>query len=336
MRVIFFISVLLSIVFADEILKYPPFSAVIKGVPESDVLNVRAKPDPHAKRIGYIGSWGVVDVIKCKGVSAESVWCKVELSQQDMQSSLPRSGWVNAKFLYGSYRGYVSINGKKDCYYSLGCFEGRCRVVTDVLGDLREPKALVVEELPQTSLRYIKSSKASFDDDLCTIDEIISQYIDTHEPLYAYPRDIATIFYENLRVGNYRKLYRYIHPEKGVLISYYDTFDKKYIHLSRQKFKKCICDDLKIYWGKRDDKKIYENLKEFFENFQSKFPPHSHFFAIRVASEKLHFPSKDVVVYRIDPRNVGGYARRLMIVVQKYKNRYYIVGLIYGYQGADV
>ena len=335
-KIILIVSFLLNALFAQDFTKDLPFYATLMKVDFDDVLNVRQKPSFSAKKIGYIGNWSKIDVIKCKRVTAKSIWCKVGLFDSDDKSELPTTGWVNAKFLYGHDIGYVAINGKKDCYYSLGCFEGKCKVVFDIIGDLRYPKALKVKELPKKSLKSLKAKEASFDNDLCTISETISTFIDTHKPIYAYPKNLATLFYEKFRVQNYSNLDEFIHPTKGVLISYFNTFGKKDIHLSKDEFKRQIKSNSKIYWGKKGATKINLSLKEFFKNFQDKFPPHSHYYALRVSTKGLKFLAKNIVAYKIEPQKSNGYERRLTILIQKYKNRYYIVGLIYTNKGAKI
>jgi len=41
------------------------------------------------------------------------------------------AGWVNAKYLKFSNRGYVIINGKRNCSYALKCVDDKCEVVDD-------------------------------------------------------------------------------------------------------------------------------------------------------------------------------------------------------------
>ena len=327
MKYIFPIFTLFIFLSAQELVKYPPFIAEVKGVAKNNVLNVRKSPNYLSKKIGYIDRWGMVRVLKCKRVSSKSIWCKVKLLQNDTNSKLEESGWVNAKYLYGYNKGYVAIDGKRDCYYSLGCFRDKCKVVVDTIGDLRNLEGLKIKEITRDRLSFLDSNEASSNKDLCTIDEAIGGYLAMHKLLYAYPKDIAREFYENLRLGEFNKLYQYIHPKKGITISYYNRFDIKNVHFSKEKFKKYLYNNLMVYWGKESNKRVNLGLKDYFKKF--KYPPHSHFYIYQISTNSLHFPSKNIIAYKIEPRKTGGKKHRLVLVMQKYRGIYYVVGLMY-------
>ena len=109
-------------------------SASVVNVASNDVLNVRSKANWHSKKIASIPSYsaGSVRVNRCKRVG-KSTWCKISpLNDIEGYGYGAPSGWVNARYLHLSSRGYVSINGKKNCYYSLYCKNKKCKVVIDL------------------------------------------------------------------------------------------------------------------------------------------------------------------------------------------------------------
>ena len=90
-------------------------SASVVNVASNDVLNVRSKANWHSKKIASISSYsaGSVRVNRCKRVG-KSTWCKISpLNDIEGYGYGAPSGWVNARYLHLSSRGYVSINGKK-------------------------------------------------------------------------------------------------------------------------------------------------------------------------------------------------------------------------------
>ena len=125
--------ILLSALSFAKTLTQDALSATVVNVASNDVLNVRSKPDWHSKKIATLPPYsaGSVGVSKCKKVG-KSTWCKIfPLHDIEGYGYGSPSGWVNAKYLKFSSRGYVSINGKRNCYYSLYCKNKSCKIVID-------------------------------------------------------------------------------------------------------------------------------------------------------------------------------------------------------------
>jgi hypothetical protein len=100
-------------------------------VAENDNLNVRADPNYQSRKVGALPDGAYVGIDRCRK-SGRSVWCRVHhMAQNDYESFGydAESGWVNARYLSPSSRGYVLIDGKANCYYVLGCQNGMCDLV---------------------------------------------------------------------------------------------------------------------------------------------------------------------------------------------------------------
>ena len=127
------ILLLISAVAFSKTLPQDALSATVVNVASNDVLNVRSKPDWHSQKVASIAPYsaGSVRVSRCK-IVGKSTWCKIyPLNDIEGYGYGAPSGWVNARYLSLSSRGYVSINGKKSCYYSLYCKNRKCKVVID-------------------------------------------------------------------------------------------------------------------------------------------------------------------------------------------------------------
>ncbi|MGG7644789.1 SH3 domain-containing protein [Rhodovulum sp. YNF3179] len=71
-----------------------PLETVI-GVPENDVLNVRAGPGTNHRIVGVLGNGAQVRNLGCE-TRGSARWCQIE-----MQTDMRERGWVNARFLTG-------------------------------------------------------------------------------------------------------------------------------------------------------------------------------------------------------------------------------------------
>jgi len=106
------------------------FAEVI-NLKKDDALNVREKPNYRSKKVSKLPMKAYVGVDKCKELNS-STWCHVyPLVQRWYEdfSSKKESGWVNAKYLSFSDRGYVLVDGKADCAYVLQCQNAKCELL---------------------------------------------------------------------------------------------------------------------------------------------------------------------------------------------------------------
>jgi len=105
------------------------FGKVI-NVSENDILNVRSQSNYRSKKVGELPPNAYVGIEKCKMVKS-STWCRVYQLVQNYYSDNFHPGWVNARYLKFSDRGYVIVQGTRNCAYALSCNNGRCEVVLD-------------------------------------------------------------------------------------------------------------------------------------------------------------------------------------------------------------
>lgn len=112
------VSILLSLVLWAEA---PAIFGSVINVAKNDTLNVRAEADYKATKIEELPPHAFVGVEQCKIVK-KSTWCKVYQLVQNNYYEGSQKGWVNAKYLKFSNRGYVNIKGKEThCLYALEC-----------------------------------------------------------------------------------------------------------------------------------------------------------------------------------------------------------------------
>jgi len=111
--------------------------ATVKNVAENDTLNVRSEANHKSKKVGEIPPEWHIGVEKCKKVNT-ATWCKVYPLIQIWAEAFGGKdmGWVNAKYLEFSNKGYVTIEGKtSDCYYAMQCKQNACHVVMEMQYD---------------------------------------------------------------------------------------------------------------------------------------------------------------------------------------------------------
>jgi hypothetical protein len=111
--------------------------ARVKNVAENDTLNVHSEANHKSKKVGEIPPRWHIGVEKCKKVNI-STWCKVYPLVQIWTDKFGANdtGWVNAKYLKFSNKGYVTVEGKmNDCYYAMECKQHTCHVVMEMQYD---------------------------------------------------------------------------------------------------------------------------------------------------------------------------------------------------------
>lgn len=110
--------------------------ASVKGVEKGDLLNVPAAANYRSKKVAAIPSFNdmplTFGIETCKKIKT-STWCLVYPLTQNWADSFKKNdkGWVNARYLTFSNRGYVLVDGKANCAYALGCKEGKCELLAD-------------------------------------------------------------------------------------------------------------------------------------------------------------------------------------------------------------
>ncbi len=320
------------------------FANVI-NVEKDDVLNVRAKPNYRSKKTGSFDPDGYMMVDYCKKVG-KSNWCKVS---PDPLMDRGGRGWVNAKFLKFKDSGYVNIkNRKNQCFYSLECKvrsgKSQCLVVTKLLGGT-ETTGLKKEWIDRRLLTPTSNFGAMFSDGdgYCVTGRYIYDYLDRvkldkfakKHTEDAYYRAIGIL--KHLSTMDDEWIVAHIHPTKGVILTENVIFggeaDIRFSRKDIQEISKTR--NTKLYWGKTygkgDDR--WMSLYTYLKNLTR--PIHK---ITKIEILKSHKGFKDspntkqmgYEIYWIDEdSDVKEYSYLgLVIIVEKYKNEWYVVGMI--------
>ncbi len=159
--------------------------ASVKGVQKGDVLNVRTEANYHSKKVATIPSFKdmplTFGIETCKKVKT-STWCLVYPLTQNWTDSFKENdkGWVNARYLTYSNRGYVLVDGKANCRYVLDCRKDKCQLVTDFKQDSNGE--VVNIETKWIKRRWLKG-ESSFgamnpkEDGYCTMGMYVENYL---------------------------------------------------------------------------------------------------------------------------------------------------------------
>ena len=317
MRVLLIVLFLAGALLAEDLEKYPPLFGYVTGVAKDDTLNVRAKPNYRAKKVGELENDSFIRILKCKKISSKSTWCKIGrfkiVDYEKYPSSAP-NGWVNAKYLDFSNRGYVLVNKKGGCDYAFGCKNGLCDVLTDIN----------IETIKRSKL-FAATRFSAGGGELCNPNTMFYDFKELH--LSIKPKMLAAYINGWIEKKDFKNIAKYIHPTKGLLISYYTTFARENKHFSKSSYLNYLDSNKKIYWGESEGRgdKIYLNLKEFFK----KFNYYKDFTLYKHPSNRYNFPDNNIVTYEIEHKRVNHNWKNLVVVLKKYNNRYYLVGLLF-------
>jgi len=319
MRFILAIFLLFGLLFAKDITKTPPLKALVINVPKGDVLNIRAKPSYRSKKVFFLKNSEVVSVNRCIKVSKKSTWCNIEpfgfFRYKD--SNFGRnidSGWVNAKYLKPIYKTYASVEEDDpnaegvSCVYVLNCKNKICNILNEV---------------------SIKRSKLKAFDPYGGYCDYIA--LPWKFQKYKDLRFLVLDIQKWTNLGYVDKMKQRIHPKNGILITYYTTFARFNKHFSASSFAKFYENGKKIYWGVSEGRgdKIYLSLEEFFSKFHNVNAPYKDSIK-RVNLSRYGFPNpKGKVAYKIKSLHKDNSWVDMVVVLQKYKEHYYVVGILF-------
>ena len=200
------------------------FGGVV-GVASWDSLNVRAKPNYKAKKVGSLPNDALVGIDRCKKVG-KSIWCKVHhIAQRDYEGfGEAKSGWVNARYLIFSDEGYVLINGKGNCDYVLGCQNGYCTLVADSKRDKYNNVISIETKKVKRSSLYSESNfgAAGDGDGYCVEHNYIYDYFRRKKQKSS--KSVLDEFLRSVESYDRGEMSYYISQKAGIKIS-----DKPYI-----------------------------------------------------------------------------------------------------------
>jgi hypothetical protein len=322
---------------------YPSFHAKVINVAKDDVLNIRSKPNYKSKKVGYLEPGEEMQIEYClKG--SKSTWCKiypaVSINLGGSFNSEPASGFVNAKFLKFINNGYVNIkNRKSDCDYLVECKSKKCLILTYIGLEWVKRSLIGVEKGQKaTSLPEEEGGEMSDDATFCfnhARDKELWKKVDEYykknkKSTHKNSKKVAKEVINALKNFNLKQFKRYIHPKRGITLSYFPDFYRVKKHFSKMEFNRFYNSNKRLYWGVSEGRgdKIYMSLKEYIKTLSvaakkatkiQKSNPYNKGFSKRA----------NLVAYDFrEPSPHHGW-KGVYVVLQKYHNRYYLVGLVY-------
>ena len=234
--------------------------AEVSGIASDDTLSVRVKPDWRSEKITALPPGAFVGVDQCAKL-ARSIWCKIHAVNRnlgqynDFNELLP--GWVNARYLRFSSKGYVEINGKnRSCEYATNCSAGKCNVVTQTSMQNGTVTAIKTQSYPRRLLKGIGELDIPGGRDGYPCGRLrfkIDDYLSRHSSNSLDAKDAkatAESFLEALKNKKLVKIKNFIHPLLGIVVTNKLTFgeaDAK--HFSQKSFAKFYRNGKQLNWG---------------------------------------------------------------------------------------
>ena len=320
----------------------------VTGIPKDDVLNVREQAYYRSKKIASLPLQATVGIDRCKRVN-HSTWCKVHhIAQHDYEGfghDAP-SGWVNARYLDLSERGYVLIDGKGHCDYALECRKGKCLVLTNYETNTQHEIVDIKTEWIDRQRLYAQSHFGAASDikesGYCTVDSYIETYfrqknldrLSRYHSGASYKRVIALI--EDLRGWiDGKKLQKYIHPDKGVVMTWNVRFGgREDLHFTKEQI--AAMDTKKIYWGqtygKGDD--VYMTLEDYLGMMTRDIRDITKIETLQdLKGFTNSISASKQVGYEVFWINEASKAKEydwlgLVVILEEYQGQWYVVGLL--------
>ena len=229
----------------------------VSGVASNDTLSVRVKPNWRSKKITELPPNAFVGVDECVKVG-RSTWCKVHAVNRNLGEYLEYNdklpGWVNARYLKFSSRGYVAINGKKRCNYAISCGAGKCRVVVNETLKNGKVTAIKTKSYPRNRLKGIGELDIPNGGEGYSCGRLsfkIEEYLSSHASPATGAKATARGFLKALRGKNLSKLKRFIHPTEGIWVTYKLSFSEPNSkHFSQKSFVTYYRNNKQLYWGR--------------------------------------------------------------------------------------
>jgi len=323
--------------------KYPGLFGKVVNVADDDTLNVRIKPNYRSKKIGALPPGGYVGVDYCKKIK-KSTWCKIfHIPQRDYDEygyDAP-PGWVNARYLSFSNRGYVLINNKPNCDYALRCKNNKCEIVVDYKTD-SSGKVLSIKT------KWVNRENLKGSNHFGAMNENEDGYCNIHNFIYDYLRkqnnslkdeNAKLIVKKFIRTLSYyfsgKDILPYIHPKRGVTMTYFTHFDNRSKTFNRNQIKNIKQNrHIKIYWGKTETRgdKVYISLYNFMHQLRKE--PFKPYTKIKKLNNLKGFTCKGVKCIGYEALWIGNLKKDssnwhgVVIILEKYQGKWYIVGLL--------
>ncbi|AKF24665.1 hypothetical protein YH65_04145 [Sulfurovum lithotrophicum] len=323
-----------------------PLFAYVVNLSPHDTLNVRSSPDYHAKKTGALPLDARVGVDSCKKVG-HSTWCKVfHLAQYDYDAFGygAKPGWVNARYLTFSDRGYVLVEGEGNCDYVLGCSHGKCDIVSHIATRSDKVVGIETQKIARSRLKGASHFGAASKemDGYCVTGRYIEDYLKekalkTLRSKYddsAYQK--AVYFIRDFDVMWPEKISKYMHSNIGLQVSYRTCFGKESRLFTDHEIYTMEKNRSRVlFWRHTEGRgdKIYKSLYDVMKSMQL---PVSEINQVKPLTSLRGFPCPK-------HRQCKGYAflhinedsdtkeydwQGLVVILEKYQGKWYIVGLL--------
>ena len=339
MKKLIILIALLNILYA----KYYPNAlfAHVSGVASNDTLSVRLKPNWRSRKIAELPPNAYVGVDECIKLG-HSNWCRVHAVDinlgQDPGYDDTLFGWVNARYLKFSSRGYVAIRGKKECNYAVSCSGGKCRVANVYSDVTMKNNKIVAIKTKSYSRRVLKGigeldigASEGYPCNRRGLD--VNFYLSKHHTSKISAMSSAENFLKALRSKNLSKIKSYIHPIKGIEITNKLFFSEAgSIHFSRKSFARSYKSNSKLNWGRSYGRgnMVKKGLKSLLAQFTR---PIYRISKVKILNRLKGFSGvgnlKGYEFYWQGRGKEAAYNwQGIVVIVQKYHDKWYIVGLL--------
>jgi uncharacterized protein YraI len=303
----------------------------VTGVADDDALNVRARPELRAPKLGAIPPYATVGIRKCRR-RGRSLWCEIfPLAQNGYDGP---AGWVNARYLKLSDRGYVLIDGWGKCDYALSCSRGFCDVVTAYYG-AGAIHAVDRQRIARSRLRAAGRFEAleKNGEGYCSGEERILDWLAKHPGGYRFGDDPAwrrlTEALWHLDPGQPGALAPYIHPRRGLTLSYFPRFGPEVDrHFTPEDFVRS--DRKKILWSVTEGKgeEIRLSLSGFLRTLPRELDRLRERRRIEVPRELNCRKCRAYVIYWYErPREEDPGWQGLVAVLAPWQGQWYLIAL---------
>jgi len=326
---------------AEAYATVPAFFGTVIHVAADDTLNVRARPDYRSHKLGAFPNGAHVYIDRCRQIG-RSRWCHIH--PDPLVDYGGAAGWVNAKFLRESNRGYVQIKGRKNnCYVSLKCRNEKCLVVTKLLGE-EKVTGLRTEWIARSRLIGASnfSAQRKGEEGYCVSMNYIEAYLKTQrqnpqkhphrDPSFATAMQMA----QALTDKKLSAILPLIHPTKGIRLSEMVRFggeDDK--HFTRKSFETYWKNHRQINWGYTYGKGdlIRKDLRRYLSDLS--IPPTSINQKSKLSKDLRGFPAQGFGAlkgYSLRHTNPHSDTREydwsgMVIILALHQGRWYVVGM---------
>lgn len=350
MRTVWLYLLLLSLTLGASKSFYLGLFGTVVNLPENDTLSVRKKPDYRSKQVAQLPIDAFVGVEECQHVG-KSTWCKVHhLSQYDYEEfgwDAP-PGWVNAKYLSFGNQGYVIIDKHPNCDYALRCLDDECEVAIDSKEDTSyNIVSLTIKKIARNRL-YAASHFDAMEENgegYCIFGRKVEEYLrkkrtkkllrDESNNIKKRLLGIVDALQELQATGNTEALLPYVHPLKGVTMNW----GTRFLGYSNKNFSYTQIKTLNkhryqtIYWGSTggNNMAVHKSLLGYMQMLSQ---PVSDITKIEKLKDLKGFSSgvkeqcRSYEVFWLAEQKKSNDWLGLVVIFEKYKGKWYIVGLL--------